>query len=908
MISKIFERRVLCLLCGAAWAVVSPTLGHAQTAFPASLPPSQFPQKPIGASDPETMLSNNLKILAQNPYDVDALLNAGLGSLAVGDPNAAIGFLARAEELSPRNGRVKAALGAALTQVERPLEALNLFSEAATLGIPDYVLAQDRGLAWDLRGDPRRAQADYVTALKYARSDEVVRRYALSLGISGNKDEALKLLDPLVKRGDQAAWRDRAFIFAMNGDLPEADRIVRAVMPPEMVPVMSPFLRRLPALSFGQRAQAVNFGSMPATGTTVAVVDPGDFRSVGNGTSAGLSSPPPRVVQAAPTSITPVRESASDRRKREKQEKQLAKLAKQGRTASGVQEAVAAPTRLPPVAASGALPKPGTRPTFDAIPPVKVASQAASAQPFPPLVGPAPAPPKPIVDNSKFEPIPPRTGDPRLGHRVGDVDPARIPAPDTPVTIVKGAADLPPPDAVTARVPNIAPAPTSTPPVKIAVQSPPTTPGFTPVQPVVSTPALIPAPTPVPAQVTPQIPAQVPAQQPSPSPVVSKPAEILPAAAPKPTNVVSAASAVTPNSAASPTVSPTVSVAEKPVVIEKPAIAITEPKPAPIAASPTTNAPSAAIGASTPPIGKLPTDSNPGNVTITTPAGSAVAQTLHTPTLPAPTLPASSLPGSTPPAQTLPTQSQASLPALQVPAPTPNLAPDFKPLVNQSTVTAQSTNIPAAPTEVAVITPSTVPPVTITTPSSDQPVAAAPEAGLGSVIEGLEVEEQSSAGPIPTEAEFRARQLAAKRKEEAAAKLAADQKLKAKLAADEKAKELADAKEKEAADQRLAEKKEKEEAAKLKAAPARIWVQVATGANRSGLPITWRKLKADAPKALDGQSAWFVPFRATNRLLVGPFKSSSDARALVSRLSKDGVSANTYTSEAGQEIIRLGGR
>ena len=85
-------------------------------------------------------------------------------------------------------------------------------------------------------------------------------------------------------------------------------------------------------------------------------------------------------------------------------------------------------------------------------------------------------------------------------------------------------------------------------------------------------------------------------------------------------------------------------------------------------------------------------------------------------------------------------------------------------------------------------------------------------------------------------------------------------------------------------------------------------MQIATGSNRSGLPITWRKLKAEAPKALGDQSAWYAPFRTTNRLVVGPLKTSGAARALVTALSKEGVQANIWASDAGEDVTRLGGR
>ncbi|MFM9976755.1 MAG: SPOR domain-containing protein, partial [Sphingomonadaceae bacterium] len=90
-----------------------------------------------------------------------------------------------------------------------------------------------------------------------------------------------------------------------------------------------------------------------------------------------------------------------------------------------------------------------------------------------------------------------------------------------------------------------------------------------------------------------------------------------------------------------------------------------------------------------------------------------------------------------------------------------------------------------------------------------------------------------------------------------------------------------------------------------RAHPARLWVQVATGSNTRGLAGTWTRIRTANAKALKGLSGYSVPFKATNRVLAGPLKSASDARALINALAKNDVSATTYSSEAGQEVIKL---
>jgi tetratricopeptide (TPR) repeat protein len=237
---------------------------------------AQTVQPVPGAGDAASTLSMHLRTLAASPRDLFALLGAGQAALDVGDPNAALGFFARAEELAPNNGRAKAGLASALVQLEKPDDALPLFGQAVSLGVAESEIAADRGLAYDLRGDSKRAQKDYALALKRGPDDEVTRRYALSLAISGDRDGAIQLLDPLLRKQDRAAWRARSFILALTGDLAGANGVARQVMPAPLAASISPFLTRLGKLNPAEQAHAVNFGTMPSDGQTFASVQIGD--------------------------------------------------------------------------------------------------------------------------------------------------------------------------------------------------------------------------------------------------------------------------------------------------------------------------------------------------------------------------------------------------------------------------------------------------------------------------------------------------------------------------------------------------------------------------------------------------------------------------------------------------------
>ena len=259
---------------------------------------------------PQAALSRNLRSLAANPKSVTALMGAGKAALDLGDAQAALTFFARAEEQMPSDGRVKMWIASALVQLQQPHAALKFFRDATELGVPAAEIARDRGLAHDIAGNPREAQRDYRMALQKGRDDEVTRRLALSLAISGEREPALRLLEDQLLVRDRAAERARALVLALTGDTAGATRAVQAAMPAPQAGAMSPFLARLPTLSPAERALAVHLGVFPGDGRTAApstyaandfanaVTDAG--RPDPSQGSLARRSPPPEPVSTAP--------------------------------------------------------------------------------------------------------------------------------------------------------------------------------------------------------------------------------------------------------------------------------------------------------------------------------------------------------------------------------------------------------------------------------------------------------------------------------------------------------------------------------------------------------------------------------------------------------------------------------
>ncbi|MGK6355895.1 SPOR domain-containing protein [Sphingomonas sp. DT-207] len=320
-------------------------------------------------------LAQEIRVLAASPQNVPALLRAGELSVRLGDTAAAFAFFARAQSVDPANPRILAGRAMALVRLARPGEALRLFQTAEARGVQMRDYAADRGFAYDLLGQPLLAQRDYKLALQTDRDDETVRRYALSLGITGNIDEAMRQLDPLLRRQDRAAWRTRAFVQAMNGDVAGAERIASTMMPGNMGSALAPFFRRLATMTPGDRAFAAHFGEISPTPARLA-----DARMAPQMAPYVPQQQPVQVAQAQP----PAR-ATNDRRSRTAQRRSSRTTATQAPVqTAGAQPAPARTTAQAPVAQAPAQ-------TAAASPPPQPAPRPVVQAPSRPIVQPLPS-------------------------------------------------------------------------------------------------------------------------------------------------------------------------------------------------------------------------------------------------------------------------------------------------------------------------------------------------------------------------------------------------------------------------------------------------------------------------------------------------------------------------------------
>ena len=211
-------------------------------------------------------LNDALRRLGRNANDTDAQIDAGLAWLALGDANSAGGYLRQARLVRPNDSRVLAGLAAIATRSSKPVEALSLFEQAERYGSVPASLFADRGLAYDLVGDNARAQAAYRLALSQGEDSQITRQLAISQAIGGDLTASEATLLPLLQAGDRPAFRSRAFVLAIHGDLDEAMSIADVILSPATARQLRPYLDAMPRLTRAQQAAAANLGVFPERG------------------------------------------------------------------------------------------------------------------------------------------------------------------------------------------------------------------------------------------------------------------------------------------------------------------------------------------------------------------------------------------------------------------------------------------------------------------------------------------------------------------------------------------------------------------------------------------------------------------------------------------------------------------
>ncbi len=130
----------------------------------------------------------------------------------------------------------------------------------------------------------------------------------------GERNGALTILDPLLRRKDVAAWRARAFVLAMTGDVAGAESAAYAVLPRYQADALKPFLERLASLKATEKAAAVHFGHFPEDKVPAEAVAASPPSSASDGSSAMAPDKPDGDATVAEPRDADAHSLAEDRR------------------------------------------------------------------------------------------------------------------------------------------------------------------------------------------------------------------------------------------------------------------------------------------------------------------------------------------------------------------------------------------------------------------------------------------------------------------------------------------------------------------------------------------------------------------------------------------------------------------
>ncbi len=193
---------------------------------------------------PKLALGVSRSVLARDPKNVAALVHQGNAYHQLGDDARASASFRQALALSPRYVDALIGLGRVALSSE-PAEASARFSEVLSLEPGNEVALTDRGIAADLSGLHTEAQADYRRAITIDRAgltDEDSERlatvqvdYAVSLAISGQPGEAVRILQPIATSPDVSprVRQDLAMALTLDGRGSEAAQILVSDMSQE---------------------------------------------------------------------------------------------------------------------------------------------------------------------------------------------------------------------------------------------------------------------------------------------------------------------------------------------------------------------------------------------------------------------------------------------------------------------------------------------------------------------------------------------------------------------------------------------------------------------------------------------------------------------------------------------------
>ena len=169
-------------------------------------------------------------VIATNSATPDILVEFGDVLLASGSPDDAIDIYSRVGARSAARLGALLGLTRAYMNLSQPAKALEYANEARVLEPQDARVLVDRGVALDTLGRHTEAQECYRTVLAVTPRHVAARNnLALSLALTGQYDEAIALMAPLVRSSAATPQvrENMAVIYGLKGDADRAATLSR---------------------------------------------------------------------------------------------------------------------------------------------------------------------------------------------------------------------------------------------------------------------------------------------------------------------------------------------------------------------------------------------------------------------------------------------------------------------------------------------------------------------------------------------------------------------------------------------------------------------------------------------------------------------------------------------------------
>lgn len=206
----------------------------------------------------------------RNPGDLDSLIGMSRNLRHLSRASEARAVLKRALRERPEEPHLLGELGKVELSLGEPSAALDYLSRANISHPDDWQVLSAMGIAYDRLGIYDQAETHYLRALELSPENiAVLNNLGLSLAQAGRLADAVSALERAVGQPETTPQirQNLALLYAMKGDLPATEKLVRQDLPSDMATENMSYYQRL-------HASVQAGGDLPALSQVTTTVAP----------------------------------------------------------------------------------------------------------------------------------------------------------------------------------------------------------------------------------------------------------------------------------------------------------------------------------------------------------------------------------------------------------------------------------------------------------------------------------------------------------------------------------------------------------------------------------------------------------------------------------------------------------